>query len=110
LKSFIAFSVVFLIFTSCADFNDPGTNQQKEYERQVEIYNQQVRKAAAQQAEADKQLKITTAQHERTEVNLKKSEEHIRRMDKLLDRWEKQADRYDALLNKWEKQAGIINK
>lgn len=96
------YSALFLCFFilavfSCKDSNDYSVDSNEEYQRQLEMYEAQAKKADEQQAETDRQLKRSADLQEQTEAQAE-------RMEKLLERWEKQADRYDAILNKWEKQ------
>jgi len=78
-----------------------------EYQRQVEIYNEQTKKAEEQQAESERQLIKSAELQKVTEKQLKQAEEQAERMEHLLEIWELQAKRYDAILNKWEAQVGI---
>jgi septal ring factor EnvC (AmiA/AmiB activator) len=110
----------FLLLSSSFAFSDTAitTQQQTEYQRQINIYNEQVKKAEKRQAETEKQLKESAKLQAETEKQLKESATlqklyakqvetsltQQKRMEKLLVRWEKQADRYDALLDKWEKE------
>jgi septal ring factor EnvC (AmiA/AmiB activator) len=80
--------------------NDMAVQNQEEYQRQVETYEQQAKKASEQQLETERQLKESARQQEISKAQIK-------RMDLLLERWEKQADKYDAILEKWENQVSI---
>lgn len=73
--------------------DDMGTQYQEDYQRQMDVYEQQIKKVAEQQLETERQQEISKTQ--------------IVRMNQLLEKWEKQAERYDAILDRWEKQANI---
>lgn len=87
------YEIMFLGFLLILPFNSyaytSNQDKQKEYEKQVDAYNDQIKKNIELQNETERLLKNSKLQQER--------------MEKLLNRWEKQADRYDAILDKWEK-------
>ena len=66
--------------------NDIADQNQEEYQRQIEIYEQQAAKANEQQIESERQLKEAAKQQELSKTQ-------IERMNLLLERWERQADR-----------------
>jgi septal ring factor EnvC (AmiA/AmiB activator) len=90
-------SLIFPMIIACTNTDDSSTAYNEEYQKQLEIYEAQAKKADEQQAETERQLKKTAEQQERADAQSE-------RMEKLIERWEKQADRYDAILDKWEKQ------
>ena len=77
--------------------NDMAVQSQKEYQRQLQINDQQMAAYREQQLETKRQL-------EENAKYLEMSKAQIIRMDRLIERREKQADRYDAILKKWEQQ------
>ena len=97
MKYIVLFFMLVLSLYACSDSNGSSATQDDEYQRQLELYDAQAKKADEQQAEAERQLKKSAEQLERADAQAV-------RMEKLLDRWEEQADRYDAILGKWERQ------
>jgi flagellar motility protein MotE (MotC chaperone) len=96
-KFLLYFAIALFPLTACSEQNPIAGTQQAEYERQLQIYDEQAKKASEQQAETDRQLQESAKQ-------MKISIAHQQRMAELLERWEKQTDRYDAILDKWENQ------
>ena len=95
----------------CSESDSTTDSQNTDYERQVKVYDEQMKKHQEQQAEYEKQVKAyneQTNQYEEQQAESKKqieiSKGHQKRMEILLERWEKQADRYDEILDKWEKE------
>ena len=95
---------LFVVYNIYMDYSQPPdeteNDNQKEYQRQVEIFDQQAKKHGELQVETERQLKESARQQEL-------SNSHLKRMDVLLNRWENQADRYDAILMKRENQVNI---
>ena len=78
------------------------SENQKQYEQQLEV-------TARQQAEAERQLAVSKAyqedaqrQHQQNDEDMQRSRQLQDRYAKLLDIWEAQARRFDAILTKWE--------
>ncbi len=118
MKSYRLFVLLPLFFVSSVINADNRIDALEEYQRQVEIYNQQAKKAEEQyletdrqlrgaatlQSETNRQLQVSAKQQEIVANQLKKAAILSGRMERLLERWEKQADRFDMILDKWEKQ------
>ena len=79
---------------ACSDENQSSDYEDQEYQRQINIFDEQAAKSHEQQVEMDKQLKLANEQADK--------------METLLERWSKQADRYDAILDKWENQPAPV--
>ena len=106
----LAACLLLIPVTACSDSNTQSVAHDPEYQRQVQIYDEQSKIAAEQQAEAERQLKQAATQLEISAKQLKQNEIQAERMERLLERWEKQADRYDSILDKWEKQTNHTKK
>ncbi len=105
MKSYFLFSLLVLLpLTACSESDSAIAQQEAEYQRQVDIYNEQTEITYKLQKETEKQLKETAKLQALSAKELELATANQMRLKKLIERQEKQADRYDAILDKWEKK------
>lgn len=76
--------VIAIVLSSC---DRPSTQQvsDADYQRQIDVYDEQAERTAAQLDQGD--------------VQLKRGESQADRMEALIKKWEEQANRQDAILD-----------
>ena len=85
----IVATVILVVMSGCQN-NQPAPTTDADYQRQLDVFDEQSKRTDEQLSRSDKQLD--------------QSEKNMERTDNLLQRWEQQTDRYDKILDKWEKQ------
>ncbi|MEH0018246.1 MAG: hypothetical protein V6Z89_01270 [Desulfobacter sp.] len=92
--------LIVIVFLYNIFFGKPDDYDAAQYQKQLEIHEQQVKEFQTQQLETKRQLEESANQQ-------KIAKAQSERIEALLKRWEAQADRYDAILTKWEKIDGF---